>query len=429
RRSRTRILGTPPAAIDLAEDRRKFAALMQRLRIRQPDAASGYSFDEVREVASRIGYPVLVRPSYVLGGRGMEIVHGEEDLARFMERAVRVSKAHPVLVDRYLSHATEIDVDVVADGKDIFIGGIQEHIEEAGIHSGDAACVLPAQTLSEAVLAEIRRITRKLCDALEIVGLMNLQLAVKDDAVYVLEANPRASRTIPYVSKAIGVSLAKVATKVMLGQSLRSMGLVGEASIDHVAVKAPVFPFQRLPGVDTILGPEMKSTGEVMGIDRSLGRAYYKAMVAAGNALPTEGAVYMTVRDEDKPAILPVAARLAKVGLRIYATRGTAQFLREHGVDAMTVYRISENLSPDALGLMRRGEIRLVVNTPTNSTGARRDGYMMRRLAVDLNIPFIATIQAAEAAVQAIEEARAGDLQVVPLQEYGRAARGKRSKL
>src|SRR2546429_535052 len=262
----------------------------------------------------------------------MEIVHGEEDLAGFMERAVRVSKTHPVLVDRYLSHATEIDVDVVADGKDIFIGGIQEHIEEAGIHSGDAACVLPAQTLSESVLDEIRRITRKICDALEIVGLMNLQLAVKDDAVYVLEANPRASRTVPYVSKAIGVSLAKVATKVMLGQSLRSMGLVGEASIDHVAVKAPVFPFQRLPGVDTILGPEMKSTGEVMGIDRSLGRAYYKAMVAAGNALPAEGAVYMTVRDEDKPAILPVAARLAKIGLRIYATRGTAQFLREHVV-------------------------------------------------------------------------------------------------
>jgi len=207
------------------------------------------------------------------------------------------------------------------------------------------------------------------------------------------------------------------------------MGLVGEASIDHVAVKAPVFPFQRLPGVDTILGPEMKSTGEVMGIDRTLGRAYYKAMVAAGNALPTEGAVYLTVRDEDKPAILPVAARLVTIGLRIYATRGTAQFLREHGVDATTVYRISENLSPDALGLMRRGEIRLVINTPTDSTGARRDGYMMRRLAVDLNIPFIATIQAAEAAVQAMEEARTGELQVVPLQEYGRAARKKRSKL
>jgi len=429
RRSRTKILGTPPAAIDLAEDRRKFAALMQRLRIRQPEAASGYSFEEVREVAARIGYPVLVRPSYVLGGRGMEIVHGEEDLARFMETAVRVSKDHPVLVDRYLSHATEIDVDVVADGRDIFIGGIQEHVEEAGIHSGDAACVLPAQTLSTKVLDEIRTITRQICEALDIVGCLNLQLAVKDDMVYVLEANPRASRTIPYVSKAIGVSLAKVATKVMLGRSLRDLDLVGEARPDHVAVKAPVFPFQRLPGVDTILGPEMKSTGEVMGIDRSLGRAYYKAMLAAGNALPTEGAVYVTVRDEDKPAILPVASRLAKVGLRIYATRGTAQFLREHGVDTKTVYRISENLSPDALGLMRRGEIRLVINTPTNSTGARRDGYMMRRLAVDLNIPFISTIQAAEAAVQAIEEVRSGDLDVVPLQEYGRAARGKKSKI
>src|SRR5947199_201043 len=302
RRSRTKILGTPPAAIDLAEDRRKFAALMQHLRIRQPEAASGY-----------------------------------------------------------------------------------------------AACVLPAQTLSTKVLDEIRTITRQICEALDIVGCLNLQLAVKDDMVYVLEANPRASRTIPYVSKAIGVSLAKVATKVMLGRSLRNMDLVGEARPDHVAVKAPVFPFQRLPGVDTILGPEMKSTGEVMGIDRSLGRAYYKAMLAAGNPLPTQGAVYVTVRDEDKPTILPVAERLARIGLRIFATRGTAQFLREHGVDATTVYRISENESPDALGLMRRGEIRLVINTPTNSTGARRDGYMMRRLAVDLNITFIATLHAGQA--------------------------------
>jgi carbamoyl-phosphate synthase large subunit len=419
-RSRTRILGTPPASIDLAEDRRKFAALMHRLGILQPEAASGFSFDEVREVAARIGYPVLVRPSYVLGGRGMEIVHGEEDLARFMETAVRVSKDHPVLVDRYLAHATEVDVDVVADGKDIFIGGIQEHIEEAGIHSGDAACVLPAQTLSDTVLEEIRAITRKICHALQVVGLMNLQLAVQGDSVYVLEANPRASRTVPYVSKAIGVSLAQVATRVMLGHSLREMGLVGEARINHVAVKAPVFPFQRLPGVDTILGPEMKSTGEVMGIDRSLGRAYFKAMLAAGNRLPTEGAVYVTVRDEDKPSILPVAERLRHIGLRIYATRGTAQFLREHGVDVTTVYRISENQPPDALGLMRRGEIRLVINTPTNSTGARRDGYMMRRLAVDLNIPFIATIQAAEAAVQAIEEARTGTPEVIPIQAYTR---------
>ena len=429
RGSRTRILGTPADFIDLAEDRRRFAALMSRMKIPQPPGASGFSFEEVREAARRIGYPVLVRPSYVLGGRGMEIVHGEDDLREFMEAAARVSKDHPVLVDKYLSHATEIDVDVVADGHDIFIGGIQEHIEEAGIHSGDAACVLPSQTLSEDAFRQIRSITRRICKALHIVGLMNLQLAVKDGTVYVLEANPRASRTVPYVSKAIGVSLAKVATKVMLGASLKSLRLGTEPRIAHVAVKAPVFPFQRLTGVDAVLGPEMKSTGEVMGIDRTLGRAYAKAMIAAGNTLPTSGGVYLTIRDEDKAAILPVAARLAYFGLRLYATRGTAQFLREHGVDVTTVYRISENQSPDALGLMRRGEIQLVINTPTNSSGARRDGYMMRRLAVDLNIPFIPTIQAAVAAAQAIEELREGDLEVRSLQSYGSTVIPRRAKL
>ena len=429
RRSRTKILGTPADSIDLAENRRRFAALMDRMKIPQPRGASGFSFAEVREAAARIGYPVLVRPSYVLGGRGMEIVHSEDELRDFMEAATRVSKDHPVLVDKYLSHATEIDVDVVADGHDLFIGGIQEHIEEAGIHSGDASCVLPSQTLSPDVLRQVRSITRRTCKALHIVGLINLQLAAKDGTVYVLEANPRASRTVPYVSKAIGVSLAKVATKVMLGASLKSLGLGREPHLDHVAVKAPVFPFQRLTGVDAVLGPEMKSTGEVMGIDRTLGRAYAKAMIAAGNALPTSGGVYLTIRDEDKPAILPVAARLAQLGLRLHATRGTAQFLREHGVDVTTVYRISENQSPDALGLMRRGEIQLVINTPTNSSGARRDGYMMRRLAVDLNIPFIPTIQAAVAAAQAIEELRQGDLEVQSLQAYNAAVIPRKAKL
>ena len=428
-RARTRILGTPPASIDLAEDRRKFAALMRRLGIPQPRAASGYGFSEVRALAGRIGYPVLVRPSYVLGGRGMEIVHSEEELEPFMESATRVSRDHPVLVDKYLDHATEVDVDVVADGRDIFIGGIQEHVEEAGIHSGDATLVMPPTTLGPDVLSQIRTITRRVCKALGIVGLMNLQLAVKDGKVYVLEANPRASRTVPYVSKAIGVPLAKVATQVMLGSSLRRLGLVREPRIDHVAVKASVFPFQRLPGVDAILGPEMKSTGEVMGIDGTLGRAFYKAMVAAGNPLPVEGAVYMTVRDEDKPAAAEVARRFASCGLRIYATRGTAQSLREQGVDVKTVYRISENQSPDALGLMRRGEIRLVVNTPTSSSGARRDGYMMRRLAVDLGIPFITTIQAARAASLAIEEVRRGDLGVRSLQSYARSARRSSARL
>ena len=414
----TRVLGTPPASIDLAEDRRKFEALMRKLRIKQPKAATGFSFMEVREIAGTIGYPVLVRPSYVLGGRAMQIVHNEEELEEYMASAVKVSRKHPVLVDKYLSHAIEIDVDAVSDGREVFIGGIQEHIEEAGVHSGDAACVLPAQTLPPKVLESIRRITRRICRALGVVGLVNLQLAVKDGAVYVLEANPRASRTVPYVSKAIGVPLAKIATKVMLGKTLKQLGLHGEAAIGHVAVKAPVFPFQKLPGVDAILGPEMKSTGEVMGIDSTLGRAYYKAMLAAGSPLPAEGAVYITVRDEDKDDIVPVAAKLVELGLRVYATKGTAGFLRDRGVDAATVYRISEHQSPDALGLMRRGEIRLVINTPTATSGARRDGYMMRRLAVDLNIPFITTIQAARAAVRAIEEGRRGDLGVKSLQAF-----------
>ncbi len=429
RKSHTKILGTPAASIDLAEDRRKFARVMERLGIPQPPSASGYSFREVRAAAARIGYPVVVRPSYVLGGRGMEIVHGEDELHEFMESAARVSKDHPILVDRYLAHATEVDVDVVADGRGVFIGGIQEHIEEAGIHSGDATCVLPAQTLSEDVLSRIRTITRRICKELRVVGLMNLQLAVKDGTVYVLEANPRASRTVPYVSKAIGISLAKVATKVMLGAKLRDLGLMGEPRPGHVAVKASVFPFQRLPGVDTILGPEMKSTGEVMGIDRNLGRAYYKAMIAAGNSLPTEGAIYLTVRDEDKEGILPVAKKLTELGLRIYATRGTAQFLRDHGVEVTTVYRISENQSPEALGLMRRGEIRLVINTPTNSSGARRDGYMMRRLAVDLNIPFLTTVQAAIAAAAAIEESKKGEFDVRSLQDYRGSAAASDAKL
>ena len=414
----TKILGTPPESIDVAEDRRKFEALMRKHGILQPEAATGFSFEEVKGIAAKIGYPVLVRPSYVLGGRAMQIVHGEEELEEYMASAVRVSPHHPVLVDKYLSHAIEIDVDAVADGKEVFIGGIQEHIEEAGVHSGDAACVLPSQTLPPKLLDSIRDITRKVCRELGVIGLVNLQLAVKGDVVYVLEANPRASRTVPYVSKAIGVPLAKVATKVMLGRTLKELGLRGEARIDHVAVKAPVFPFQKLPGVDTILGPEMKSTGEVMGIDTTLGRAYYKAMLAAGNPLPSDGAVYITVRDEDKEPIVPIARRLAEFGIRIYATRGTASFLKERGVEVTTVYRISERQSPDALGLMRRGEIKLVINTPTATSGARRDGYMMRRLAVDMNIPFITTIQAASAAVRAIEEARLGELSVKTLREF-----------
>ncbi|MFQ5907934.1 MAG: carbamoyl-phosphate synthase large subunit [Thermoplasmata archaeon] len=414
----SRILGTSPDSMDVAEDRSRFSALLEDLGIDQAPFATGFTFDEVRTIAARIGYPVLVRPSYVLGGRGMEIVYTEEDLERFMGRAHEVSDEHPILVDKFLTHAVEVDVDAVCDGVEVFIGGIEEHIEEAGVHSGDAACVLPPQTLSAGILGRIRDITRRLCEALHVIGLINLQLAVKDEKVYVLEANPRASRTVPYVSKAIGIPLAKVATKVMLGRSLKELGYVGEAAVEHVAVKAPVFPFQKIPGIDAILGPEMKSTGEVMGLDVDVGRAYYKAMVSAGSRLPMEGAVYMTVRDEDKEAIADVADRFAGLGLKIYATRGTASLLRAHGIPVETVYRISEGRSPDAIGLMRGGEVDLIVNTPTESRGARRDGYMMRRLAVELNIPFITTVQAARAAVEAIARAKEGGFTSKPLTEY-----------
>jgi carbamoyl-phosphate synthase large subunit len=416
--SKTRIMGTSPDSIDIAEDRKRFESLMKRLGIRQPKAALGFSFDEVKELAAAIGYPVLVRPSYVLGGRGMEIIYGEEELEYFMKSAARISKKHPVLVDKYLSHAVEIDVDAVSDGVDVFIGGIQEHIEEAGVHSGDATCVLPCQTLPANVLDEIRDITRKVCASLKIKGLINLQLAVKDGAVYMLEANPRASRSVPYVSKAIGVPMAKLATKIATGRSLKELGFVGEAIINHVAVKAPVFPFQKLPGVDCILGPEMKSTGEVMGIDSSFGKAYFKAMLAAGNPLPLEGRVYVSVKDEDKPHIVEIAKGLSDMGLSIVSTRGTASHLRDAGIEVTTAYKIDEKMAPDALGLMRRGEISLVINTPKGTSGAKRDGYMMRRLAVDLNIPFITTIQAAKAAVEAIGHARSEALGVKPLREF-----------
>jgi len=418
RKLKTKILGTPPKYVDMAEDRRKFEVLMRKLKIAQPKAATGFSFEEVRALAAKIGYPVLVRPSYVLGGRGMQIVHNEEELEFYMRGAVQASAKHPVLVDKYLEHATEIDVDAVCDGKAVYIGGIQEHIEEAGVHSGDASCILPAQTLDAKTLDRIREITRKVCRALHVVGLVNLQLAVKGSIVYMLEANPRASRSVPYVGKAIGVPLAKIATKVMLGHTLKELGLEGESKIAHVAVKASVFPFQKLPGVDAILGPEMKSTGEVMGIADTLGAAYSKAMLAAGTPLTRTGSVYMTVRDEDKPALVAVARKLVAAGRTLVATRGTATFLRENDVECATVYRISEAQYPDVLGLMRRGEIGLVINTPSSSSGARRDGYMMRRLAIDLGIPFITTLQGAEAAADALLAAKGAELPVRSLQEY-----------
>lgn len=413
---KTRILGTSSESMDIAEDRRRFEALMRKLNIHQAEAGTGFSFEELGSVAERIGYPVLVRPSYVLGGRGMEIVYNEEELERYVNEATQISSKHPVLVDKYLDHAIEVDVDAVSDGKDVFIGGIQEHVEEAGVHSGDAVCVLPSQNLTEKVLAEIRRVTVEVCRALKIIGLINIQIAVKDGIVYILEANPRASRTVPYVSKAIGVPLTKVATKVMLGHTLREQGCVGEAATRRVAVKAPVFSFQKLQGVDCILGPEMKSTGEIMGLDDFFGKAYYKAMMAAGNELPLEGSVFITVRDDDKDEILQVAKRLHDWGFKIYATLGTARHLREHGIEVTSAHKIEEKKAPTAIGLMRESKIGLLINTPTESSGARRDGHMMRRVAIDLGVASLTTLQAAKATVLAIESAREGEVDVARLE-------------
>ena len=414
---KTKILGTSAESMDIAEDRRRFEALMRKLKIHQAEAGTGFSFEELKKVADRIGYPVLVRPSYVLGGRGMEIVYNEEELKRYVSEATQISSKHPVLVDKYLDHAIEIDVDAVSDGEDVFIGGIQEHVEEAGVHSGDAVCVLPTQNLDEDILQEIRRVTVEMCRGLVIKGLINIQIAVKDRTVYVLEANPRASRTVPYVSKAIGIPLTKIATKVALGYTLKELGYVGEAETRRVAVKAPVFSFQKLQGVDCILGPEMKSTGEIMGLDDSFGTSYYKAMISAGNELPLKGSVFISVRDEDKEEITRVAQKLSEYGFEFYATLGTARHLREYGIEVTAVNKIEEKKAPTAIGLMRESKINLLINTPTESWGARRDGHMMRRVAIDLGVPFLTTIQAARAAVLALEAVRQNEIDVAPLGE------------
>jgi carbamoyl-phosphate synthase large subunit len=417
---KTRILGTPPDSIDLAEDRKKFSKLMDELGIPQPKSGTGFSFAEVRGLAEDIGYPVLIRPSYVLGGRAMEIVYNESELETYMRNAAKVSKKHPILVDKYLTNAVEIDVDAVSDGKEVFIGGILEHIEEAGVHSGDATMVLPPITLTPATMDEIRETTRKVALALKTIGLMNLQLALKDGRIYMLEANPRASRTVPIISKATGVPLAKVAMKVMLGKTLDELGLRGETSINHFAVKASVFPFLKLVGVDSILGPEMKSTGEVMGIDREYPAAVWKALTAAGQRLPKAGNVYVSVADQDKEVAAKLAARLARMGFGIYATKGTSAVIKDIGVEATTVYRISDQIGPDAIAVMRKGLVNMVINTPTEASGARRDGYMMRRLAVELEIPMFTTIEGASAAVMAMEHAAKNDTSVNDLASFHR---------
>ncbi len=411
----TKILGTTPDSMDIAEDRDRFSILLKNLDIPSPPNSSAYSLEEARVKAAAIGYPVLVRPSYVLGGRAMEIVHDEIELESYMKEAVRVSRHHPVLIDSFLQNAVELDVDAACDGQDVLIGGIMEHIEEAGVHSGDSACVIPTQSLSPAIIERVKDYTRKIALGLGVVGLVNLQLAVKDDIVYVLEANPRASRTVPFVSKATGIPLAKIAAKVMLGKKLKEIGYK-ELPFCHVAVKEVLLPFNKLPGVDTVLGPEMKSTGEVMGIDYDFGRAYYKASISADNELPVEGNVFISVSNEQKDIVIDIARKLKALGLTLYGTSGTVEYLNQAGIEANLVRKVQEG-SPNVIDLLRQGEIRLIVNTPVDKQ-SRQDHYQIMRAAVDYSVPYITTVQAAYAAAMAIEAIKKEKITIEPLSHY-----------
>ncbi len=415
--SGARILGTSTESIDIAEDRKRFSELLKRLGIPQPEHGIAYSIEEAKEIARKIGYPVLVRPSYVLGGRAMEIVYDEETLERYVREAAEVSPEKPILIDKFLEDAIEAEVDALCDGEEVVIGGIMEHIEEAGVHSGDSACVLPPISLSKEVIDKIIEYTRKIALALKVVGLINIQFAIKDGVVYVLEANPRASRTVPFVSKATGLPLAKIAAKLMMGKKLRELGVKERLNLKHVAVKEAVFPFVKLPGVDPVLGPEMKSTGEVMGIDYDFGLAYYKAELAAGMGLPTEGTVFISVKDKDKnEKTLWVAKKLKELGFKILATKGTAKFLREHGIDVEVVPKVSEG-RPNVIDLIINRRIDLIINTPSGKRG-RTEGYEIRRAAVDYGIPYITTIAGAMAAVKGIEAIKKSEMTIKSIQEY-----------
>jgi carbamoyl-phosphate synthase large subunit len=418
------ILGTSPDAIDLAEDRDRFKALLGRLGIKQPESGIARSFAEARETARTLGFPLLIRPSYVLGGRGMEILAESADLDRYLTKLaailnrpseLAVSEDRPLLIDRYLSDAVEVDVDCLSDGRDTFIAGIMEHIEEAGIHSGDSACSLPTHSLPPGVIAQIERETRDLALALNVVGLMNAQYAVKDGEVYVLEVNPRASRTVPFVAKVIGKPIAGIAARIMNGEPLASFGL-RPVKLGHVAVKEAVFPFARFPGVDTILGPEMRSTGEVMGIDRDYALAFAKSQIGAGNVLPLSGTVFVSVRDADKAGVVAAVRELAQAGFRIVATRGTKRALDAHGIPCEQVNKVLEG-RPHIVDLMKNGEVSLVVNT-TEGAKALADSKDIRRTALLHHIPYYTTLAGALAATHAIKALAAGTLNVAPLQSY-----------
>jgi carbamoyl-phosphate synthase large subunit len=409
------ILGTTPDAIDLAEDRERFQQLLHKLKLKQPENGIARSVEEAFQVADKIGFPVVVRPSYVLGGRGMEIVRDADSLNRYMREAVQVSGDNPVLVDGYLQNAIEVDVDCLCDGKTVFVAGIMEHIEEAGIHSGDSACSLPPHTLSKNVIDEIERQTEAMALALNVVGLMNVQFAVKDDVIFILEVNPRASRTVPFVAKSINYQIAKIAARVMAGEKLSSFNLE-RRKLNHVTVKEAVFPFTRFPGVDVVLGPEMRSTGEVMGIDTDFGSAFLKSQMAAGVKLPTSGTVFVSVKDLDKAIIKGAVEKLLALGFDIVSTGGTAEFLNNQGLKVKRVNKVMEG-RPNIVDDMKNGDIAMVFNT-TEGAQALRDSYEIRNTALMMKTPYSTTVAGAHATVMAIEKIKTGTLEVKPLQSY-----------
>ena len=431
-REGVRILGTSPDSIDMAEDRKRFAALIDDLGVKQPPHGATRSYDEAKEIAERLGYPVLVRPSFVLGGRAMVIVYDANSLEKYIVQAADASPDHPILIDKYLENAIEVDVDAVADGRDVYVAGVMEHIEYAGIHSGDSACVLPPRTLKPETVDEICRQTTLLALRLQVKGLINIQYAVTRhtgrEEIYILEVNPRASRTVPYVSKATGVPLAKIAAMVMVDKPLNEFGLGQRFSVAHFAVKEAVLPFVKFPDVDPLLGPEMRSTGEVMGIDAAFGEAYAKSQMAAGMTLPMPSQrgrktqVIISVRDCDKPCILPIASALHTMGFEIVATGGTSAFLETNGVPSLRTYKVYEG-RPNVVDVMKDGHVGLLINTPSDEYSTY-DEKALRRCAVESSIPYITTVAAAQAAVHGIRSCLEGSLSVKALQDYYRPLEG-----
>jgi len=417
------IIGTSPDSIDRAEDRERFAKVIEKLKLNQPENGIAFNQDDAIKIAGHIGYPVLVRPSYVLGGRAMAIIFDEESLVNYINTAVELSPEHPILVDKFLEDAVEVDVDAICDGEDIYIGAIMEHVEEAGIHSGDSACIIPPLTISDRLQEEIKNTTKALALELNVIGLLNIQYAIKDETLYVIEVNPRASRTVPFVSKTIGISLPKIAVKVMLGAKLKDLGLIEMKRIPYVSVKEAVLPFNKFPGVDILLSPEMRSTGEVMGISMDFGESYFKAELAAGDRLPLKGTVFFSINDKNKPELLEDARKLVSNGFKIIATKGTAKYFSDHGIECEMVYKVNEG-RPNVVDRIKDQDIDLVINTPLGKM-TRDDAYSIRQTAIRYKVPTVTTLSAAKAAIEGLiyVKNKNGELSVKSIQEYYKEVR------